>query len=74
MHLSVTELNEVTLLRNPQEDLTLSIAENLASTDKQTALPAFLSLLASEATIRTWRFTSQLGRVTSGSNTVAAEH
>lgn len=74
MRLSVTELNDVTILRLPQEDLTLSIAENLVSKDVQAALPRFLNSLASEDTVRTWRFESQCGRVTSSTKTVDAGH
>ena len=42
------------------------VAENLDSTEMQAAFQEFLNILASEDTIRTWCFKSQLGRVASG--------
>ena len=63
IRLSVDNLTEITLLRPPQEDMTVSFASNLISTSKARMLNEAIYSIGKSPSTRTYIFTRLRGQV-----------
>ena len=63
IRLSVDNLTEITLLRPPQEDMTVSFASNLISTSKARMLNEAIYSISKSPSTRTYIFSSLRGQV-----------